>query len=376
MSPEDGRYLAFGSLRGCLEFTKAFWAAFEDFEECLPTLHEHIEHSLRYERTYFLQKRLSFLSIILFHSVCFVAVLACHREPLFLAFANHTLLDRNVRKTTRRKEENQGEVQCKSFEHQARSSDVDSQARREKLNFLFKEVVYQCSTLRDMLHARHCCFVGILFIGPKLACLVEWIWLSSPESVLSLFVTQHATRRRPRSPDSPCMPCLITHSNQVSAEFLDRVGCGAGLYCLGVMCDEEGLFCLDDHDAFSALLPIQTSIICLNHNILLPRDVQPRTLHLLRLAVVLVRAGDFLHFLRGDVEVCGCGPDGGAFGVEDGGFVDVAGADEAGVDVCLPRHLFELVLIAQGERKTTEKTQRANQRMSIESRPMAIRRRY
>jgi hypothetical protein len=52
-------------------------------------------------------------------------------------------------------------------------------------------------------------------------------------------------------------------------------------------------------------------------------------LHLLRIRAVLERAHDVLHFLRGYLEVRGGGPDAGAFGVEDGGLVDEAGADEA-----------------------------------------------
>ena len=46
---------------------------------------------------------------------------------------------------------------------------------------------------------------------------------------------------------------LVSHTDEVGAEFLDCVGGRAGLYCLRVVCDEEGLFRLDDDDAFSSL---------------------------------------------------------------------------------------------------------------------------
>lgn len=46
---------------------------------------------------------------------------------------------------------------------------------------------------------------------------------------------------------------LVSHSDEIGSEFLDRVGRRAGLYCLGIMCDEESLFRLHDDDAFSAL---------------------------------------------------------------------------------------------------------------------------
>jgi hypothetical protein len=47
---------------------------------------------------------------------------------------------------------------------------------------------------------------------------------------------------------------LIPHTDQIGAQLLDRVRGLTGLYRLGVVCDEEGLFGFDDDDAFSALL--------------------------------------------------------------------------------------------------------------------------
>ena len=86
----------------------------------------------------------------------------------------------------------------------------------------------------------------------------------------------------------------------------------------------------------SHLLPINTPIIRLQHHEPLARDVQAGTLHLLDAvgALVLVRGDDLLHFLGLDGEAGARGPDGVAFGVEDGGFVEVAGADEAGGGEC------------------------------------------
>jgi hypothetical protein len=51
--------------------------------------------------------------------------------------------------------------------------------------------------------------------------------------------------------------------------------------------------------------------------------MQPCTLHLLHaiLPRILIGSYDLLHFLRGDGEAGGGGPDGVAFGVEDGGVV-------------------------------------------------------
>lgn len=88
---------------------------------------------------------------------------------------------------------------------------------------------------------------------------------------------------------------------------------------------------LQSHAIESHLLPINTPIIRLQHHKPLARDMQPGTLHLLDSigALVLVRRDDLLHFLRLDGEARRRGPHAVAFVVEDGRFVDVAGADEA-----------------------------------------------
>ncbi len=81
------------------------------------------------------------------------------------------------------------------------------------------------------------------------------------------------------------------------------------------------------------LLAIQTRLVRLDDNVFLARDVHARTLHLLGHTGIGVRAYDLLEFLGRDVEGGGGSPDGGAFGVEDCGAVDVLGAEEAGGEV-------------------------------------------
>lgn len=46
---------------------------------------------------------------------------------------------------------------------------------------------------------------------------------------------------------------LITDADEVGSEFFDGIGSCARLYCLGIMCNEKGLLCLDDDNAFSSL---------------------------------------------------------------------------------------------------------------------------
>ena len=79
------------------------------------------------------------------------------------------------------------------------------------------------------------------------------------------------------------------------------------------------------------LLPINTPLIRLQHDEPIARDMQARTLDLLDAVGtgVLVGGDDLLHFLGRDGEALRRGPDAVAFIVEDGGFVEVAGAYEA-----------------------------------------------
>jgi len=59
----------------------------------------------------------------------------------------------------------------------------------------------------------------------------------------------------------------------------------------------------------------------------------------LRTSRVIENRREILALLRCDREAGRRGPYGGASSVEDGGFVNVTGADEAGVNISLPRHI-------------------------------------
>jgi hypothetical protein len=78
------------------------------------------------------------------------------------------------------------------------------------------------------------------------------------------------------------------------------------------------------------LLAVNTPVIRLDDDEALAGDVQPGALDLLDVGGVLVRGDDFLHFGGRDGEAGASRPDAVASVVEDGGAVDVAGADEAG----------------------------------------------
>jgi len=135
-----------------------------------------------------------------------------------------------------------------------------------------------------------------------------------------------------------CLYCSVSHAHEVGSEFLDRVCRCAGLYCLGIMCDEKCLFRLYDDHAFSSLLSIQTRVVGFDDNVFLTGDMQSRGLDSLGCRAIFVRAHNFLHLRRCHVKACRAGPYRVAFCVEDGGFIDVAGAHKALVDICLPRH--------------------------------------
>ena len=78
------------------------------------------------------------------------------------------------------------------------------------------------------------------------------------------------------------------------------------------------------------LLAVNTPVIRLDDDEALASDVQTGALDLLDVGRVLVSGDDFLHFGGRDGEAGAGGPDAVAGVVEDGGAVDVAGADEAG----------------------------------------------
>ena len=77
------------------------------------------------------------------------------------------------------------------------------------------------------------------------------------------------------------------------------------------------------------LLAVQTPVVRLDHNVALLADVEGGALALLDVALVFVRGNNRLDFRGVDGEARACGPDAVASTAEDGGLVDVAGADEA-----------------------------------------------
>jgi hypothetical protein len=77
------------------------------------------------------------------------------------------------------------------------------------------------------------------------------------------------------------------------------------------------------------LLAVETPLVRLDHNVALLADVEAGALALLDVALVVVGGNNRLHFRGLDGEARACGPDAVASSAEDGGLVDVAGADEA-----------------------------------------------
>lgn len=63
----------------------------------------------------------------------------------------------------------------------------------------------------------------------------------------------------------------VAHSNQIVTQLLDSIGGGARLNGFGVVCNEKGLFCLDDDDAGLALFRLLSANVSLlprtNHTI-------------------------------------------------------------------------------------------------------------
>jgi hypothetical protein len=160
--------------------------------------------------------------------------------------------------------------------------------------------------------------------------------------------------------------CLVTDLDKVVTELLDSVGGRSRLDGLGEVSDEDSEGGLDDDNTFLALknparqqsnskppavfspdfadcsswfltlpafathlLAVKTPVVRLDHNVALLADVETGALALLDVALVVVRGNNRLHFRGLDGEARARGPDAVASAAEDGGLVDVAGADEA-----------------------------------------------
>lgn len=131
---------------------------------------------------------------------------------------------------------------------------------------------------------------------------------------------------------------LVVDAYEVVGELLNSVCGRTWLDVLGVVGDEKSLLGLDDDDTLLALLAVQASVVSLEDDELLASNVETSALDLLDVGGVLECRDDLGHFLRRNSEASGSGPDAVAFAVEDGGLVNVASANQALVDVCLPRH--------------------------------------
>lgn len=85
-----------------------------------------------------------------------------------------------------------------------------------------------------------------------------------------------------------------------------------------------------DH-VMTNLLAVNTPVVCLQHHEPLASHVQPCALDLLHAigAFVFICRHHFLHLLRRDGKPCGACPYRVALGIEDGGLVDITGADKA-----------------------------------------------
>jgi hypothetical protein len=77
------------------------------------------------------------------------------------------------------------------------------------------------------------------------------------------------------------------------------------------------------------LLAVETPLVRLDANVAVAGDVEAGALDLLDVGLVVVCVDDGLDLGGGDGEARACGPDAVAGAAEDGGLVDVAGANEA-----------------------------------------------
>ena len=92
------------------------------------------------------------------------------------------------------------------------------------------------------------------FIESSIVCQKLSLSLPFPNDSLSLSLPPPITHRTHT-------PCSIANANQIIRKLLHHLGCFAGLYGFGVVCDEDGLLRLDDENAFSALFVVTDVVI-------------------------------------------------------------------------------------------------------------------
>jgi hypothetical protein len=131
---------------------------------------------------------------------------------------------------------------------------------------------------------------------------------------------------------------LVANLLEVLAQLGDRVEGVGGLDVSRVVSDEERLGRLVGDDALLALLGLERVVAGLDGHVLFAVDLDAVGDDALGLALVVERSSDGAHLGGGEREAWRRGPGSLAGGIADDGFVDVAGADEALINVCLPGH--------------------------------------
>jgi hypothetical protein len=127
---------------------------------------------------------------------------------------------------------------------------------------------------------------------------------------------------------------------EVVSELNDRVESVGSLDVFIVVGNDDGLTGLEGDNALFALLCLEPILACLDGHVLYAVDLDTLGDDLLWFRLVVEGLGDGCPLLIGQREARGCGPVGCAVDIADEGLVDVAAADEAGVNVCLPGHVW------------------------------------
>jgi len=128
---------------------------------------------------------------------------------------------------------------------------------------------------------------------------------------------------------------LIPNTNQIILQSLHSANTALGCDAIRVMGEEEGLCCLcDDHAVFALFSPYGL-VGCGDDGVFDAIDVEAGAVEWIWVREAIKE--DF-HFFRSNLEVGRSCPAVLSIDTKYSSAVDVASADEAGIDVCLPGH--------------------------------------
>lgn len=132
---------------------------------------------------------------------------------------------------------------------------------------------------------------------------------------------------------------LVALADEVVGKTLNGRTGVAGNLGLAMLAEDNGLLRLSNGDTLTSRSRVNASVFGSGYDVSLTANKETLGKSLvLGSGVTVDNSGNGFHLLGLDLETGRGSPDAVSGGADDGALGDVTGADEAGIDVCLPRH--------------------------------------